>query len=624
MTKAALTSIEEDDSRLAYVGTWKASASSSASGGSFFYTGTTPSSALVAFSGTDLRYVATTGPTFGLARLTLDGGSPVYVDLYSSSTRYRRIVWSAFGLGAGNHVLRIEWTGKKNSRASGTAVDVDALLVAEPLNLASVVSTTTTTSASTTTTITAPSTTTTTVASTTTTTAPSTGKTYYVDATSGNDANDGASSGRPWKTVAKVHDTTFAAGDTILFKRGEVWRESLYLDKSSGSAGKPITFGAYGTGAKPLFLGSVDLSSTSSWTATGGNVWRSASVSMPAHCYNNDVGTLVFNNEASLGSKKSSQGAVTTQGAFYYDPSTHYVYLYSVGNPGTFYAHIEAGRTWIGLCLTSEADRKYFTVRDITFKYWAYHGADISGENIILDSCDFELCSGGYQGGSQDGNGIMVELARNSVIRYCHIRECWESGISIQVMGGTAPQISNLDIYGNTIENSNKSYFDTWANVTAGITNLRIFNNTCYGLGDGLFHAQRGGVHRGLDLRQNFSYSNCIFKNNIFYNPRADYNAVLWVDGHGTIEDWDIDYNCYYNTSPKFDWQWTTDYDLAGWVAKTAAEGHPQEAHSTVSDPLFNNGAGGDYTLKSGSPCRGLGAAIPGVTGSSPDLGARF
>jgi hypothetical protein len=35
-----------------------------------------------------------------------------------------------------------------------------------------------------------------------------------------------------------------------LFRRGDVWNESL-IPASSGSSGNPITFDAYGSGAKP-------------------------------------------------------------------------------------------------------------------------------------------------------------------------------------------------------------------------------------------------------------------------------------------------------------------------------------------------------------------------------------
>ena len=47
---------------------------------------------------------------------------------------------------------------------------------------------------------------------------------------------------------------SFHPGDSILFRRGDVWNESL-APASSGSAGNPITFDAYGTGAAPNLTG---------------------------------------------------------------------------------------------------------------------------------------------------------------------------------------------------------------------------------------------------------------------------------------------------------------------------------------------------------------------------------
>ena len=78
--------------------------------------------------------------------------------------------------------------------------------------------------------------------------------TYYVAASSGNDANDGLSSAAPWKTISKVNASSFQAGDSILFKSGELWREQL-ISPSSGTALNPITFGTYSTGSKPVISG---------------------------------------------------------------------------------------------------------------------------------------------------------------------------------------------------------------------------------------------------------------------------------------------------------------------------------------------------------------------------------
>src|SRR5262249_266938 len=98
--------------------------------------------------------------------------------------------------------------------------------------------------------------------------------TYYVDATSGNDTNDGLSQATAWKTVAKVNGSTFNPGDSILFKRGGIWNESL-VPPSSGSSGNPITFDAYGTGEAPTLTGYVPLPA-SAWTNDSTNVWKTS------------------------------------------------------------------------------------------------------------------------------------------------------------------------------------------------------------------------------------------------------------------------------------------------------------------------------------------------------------
>jgi hypothetical protein len=80
----------------------------------------------VAFNGTAIDYIAKTASSLGWARLTLDGGDPVYVDLYSSSTKYKQKVWGVSGLAPGDHILLIEWTGTRGS-GTGTTINLDAV-----------------------------------------------------------------------------------------------------------------------------------------------------------------------------------------------------------------------------------------------------------------------------------------------------------------------------------------------------------------------------------------------------------------------------------------------------------------------------------------------------------------
>ncbi len=86
------------------------------------------------------------------------------------------------------------------------------------------------------------------------------GTTYYVDCNAANDLGAGTSTVTAWKTINKVNNSTFQPGDSILFNKGCTWREQLTVP-SSGTSGNPITFGAYGSGAKPVISGADVVSS---------------------------------------------------------------------------------------------------------------------------------------------------------------------------------------------------------------------------------------------------------------------------------------------------------------------------------------------------------------------------
>jgi uncharacterized repeat protein (TIGR02059 family) len=99
------------------------------------------------------------------------------------------------------------------------------------------------------------------------------GTTYYISS-AGNDASNGLSESSSWKTIAKVNSafSTFKAADMILFRRGDVFYGTINVTVS-GSAGNPITIGAYGTGNGPVISGFTILTG---WTSYGGGIYYKA------------------------------------------------------------------------------------------------------------------------------------------------------------------------------------------------------------------------------------------------------------------------------------------------------------------------------------------------------------
>jgi parallel beta-helix repeat protein len=98
---------------------------------------------------------------------------------------------------------------------------------------------------------------------------------YYFSSNTGNDSYssiEAQNSLTPWKTLSKLNlfMVNLQAGDSILFKRGDIFYGSLIITKS-GSASNPIIFSAYGTGVKPILSG---LTFLSNWTSVGANKWE--------------------------------------------------------------------------------------------------------------------------------------------------------------------------------------------------------------------------------------------------------------------------------------------------------------------------------------------------------------
>jgi parallel beta-helix repeat protein len=93
---------------------------------------------------------------------------------------------------------------------------------------------------------------------------------YYVSST-GNDANKGTSEDFPWRSLNKVNRFfKLEPGDQVLFNRGDEWTGTLTVN-ASGTADKPIVYGAYGTGDKPRIYGSEVITG---WTQHSGNIYK--------------------------------------------------------------------------------------------------------------------------------------------------------------------------------------------------------------------------------------------------------------------------------------------------------------------------------------------------------------
>jgi hypothetical protein len=110
------------------VGGWTTTSSTAASGGTYRSATTAGRVARVTFTGTGITWITQTCPGCGKAQVSIDGGLPVPVDLYSSAT-VNKVPKPFTGLTSGAHSLTITVLGTKRTAATGTKVVVDAFSV---------------------------------------------------------------------------------------------------------------------------------------------------------------------------------------------------------------------------------------------------------------------------------------------------------------------------------------------------------------------------------------------------------------------------------------------------------------------------------------------------------------
>ena len=95
--------------------------------------------------------------------------------------------------------------------------------------------------------------------------------TWHVDSEGGNDSAAGTSPETAWKTLERVNGAAIAPGDSVLFRRGGLWRGTLR--PASGEPGKPVKYSWYGEGPKPILEQSVDRSKPSDWVEEAPGLW---------------------------------------------------------------------------------------------------------------------------------------------------------------------------------------------------------------------------------------------------------------------------------------------------------------------------------------------------------------
>ncbi len=478
---------------------------------------------------------------------------------------------------------------------------------------------------------------------------------YYVSA-KGDDGASGLSPASAWATIKKVNSSKFLPGDSILFKRGDAWRggQALYI-VWNGAIRRPIVFGTYGKGAKPLILGSRDISSPDYWVKGGENIWKTTSkinltnrdFNLPGSQYRQltpDISNLIFNNEESVGVKRRFINGLKSQGDYCLNLEDTLIYLYSKTNPAEYYKKIEATGIRNAENNIEVVNRRYLVFTNLDVRYSKNNGIFLFNcSDVVITNCDFSWIGGCYfpietfmnnpsPNLARMGNGIqMWQGNANITITNCKIDQVYDAGISPQGVGAIYT-IHNLRMHHNVISNCFYS-FEFWGHQAGSAADSIFFeNNTCVNAGGGWSTAQRPDKDRCAHLQFSTSrmkMSNVFIRNNIF-DGSVCFCSDGMEEGFGSNTDavwagFTMDYNCYFQPTKRkqiIRWRGGTmkgggDYfmdDLKGYREKSG-----KELHTLFSDPALTP----DFTLSPGSPAidAGVDAGYP-FSGKAPDIGA--
>jgi len=433
------------------------------------------------------------------------------------------------------------------------------------------------------------------------------GDVFYVDATNGVDSNNGLSPENAFKTITKVNTISLDPGDTVLFKRGEIWHCPLdaYLLVDNGDSGDNVTYDAYGFGAKPLLLGSIGADQSYNWINEFSNVWR----------YNGtitvDVGNIIYDDGNSVGLRNWSISEIIAggQGYYYYNETSNLLYVYSSSNPAIYYENIELaldksileirGDTWHG--------SNNVVVSNLSFKYGARHGIYVgySSHHIYVKYNDIAFIGGGKWVSGRWGNGIEVwETANNIYLENNKVSEVWDAALTTQ--GNAAINVNNIYFFNNTVEKSVYCYEYFENSISANSNKIVFDHNTCYEIGNmwGTRTNQRYdtsgpkcirlGSQRGIATGINITNNICHVDNNYYIT-----SMTTWTDWQNDA-NLKLDYNIYYmDKTPVIYWGMTNKYynSLATYSSETN-----KDLNSVATDPLFVDAANGDFRPSANSP----------------------
>jgi parallel beta-helix repeat protein len=463
-------------------------------------------------------------------------------------------------------------------------------------------------------------------------------RSYYISTSTGSDSNSGLSEASPWLTIGKAYTerTYISPGDYVKLKAGEHWHEILNCHQP-GSAGLPITYTSYGTGARPIITG-ADFFTDNTWTDDGGGVYhRTLTMADPGPMQAWYNGTPLL--WAAADTTPPSGGYYFSTNVFYINAGTgagsppaantvEYTFRINCAQMNDSYVTLnglhftKANETNI---LQYDHQVDYVVVNDCLSDYASKSGlltrndAAVNGDYWTITNSEFA-----WNGGPQAAvapHGLYFQYGTGWYIANNYFHDNVTVG-SLQSFGITAKDITNCIIeknrfanqYGGAVELSQNS-----ASVV-GCSGNRISYNiatSCrrflYSNDDGTHYNNTGNLaynnsaydvgYAGFDISKDGALSDLTLKNNIIRTSGTGMSIRVYYAAASLTAS---DYNDFGpDHADCIRYKGNLYASLAAFIAAYPAF----DAHSTSADPLFV-AAPTNLMLTSGSPCRNTGTDV--------------
>ncbi len=301
---------------------------------------------------------------------------------------------------------------------------------------------------------------------------------YYFDSVKGSDFHNGRSAGKAFKSLEMMNKIRLKAGDTVYIACGSEYRGQLICREG-------VTYTSYGSGEKPVFLGSVSADEAKKWKKTDiPDVW------VYSQKFDDDVGNIIFDGGKAVGLKqitgifnfKGSAEELKSDLSFWHSTDNKKVYLYSEQNPAVRFGEIE-----FALCKHVVNLAKGVTVDGIRVLYGGAHGITGGNYNVTVRNCEIGWTGGSIQPGLDRvvryGNGIEFWAdSENVLVEDCYIYQIYDAGITFQ--SNADSKIENITFRNNVIEKCTYSF--EYFNGEGGLLrNILIDSNTFRDAGKG-------------------------------------------------------------------------------------------------------------------------------------------